>query len=102
MQGLQLAVTDGDRFAEGAALWTYDRGGTTVPIPGGLATVSGCVVTVVATGQGVSIAGALAAFGAEATNPPQTRTAQVQTKAGGSYSYGYSFSYADSYAYAYA
>ena len=45
----------------GAALWTYDRGGTTVPIPGGLATVSGCVVTVVATGQGVSIAGALAA-----------------------------------------
>ena len=35
------------------------------------------------------IAGALAAFGAEATNPPQTRTAQVQTKAGGSYSYGY-------------
>ena len=36
------------------------------------------------------IAGALAAFGAEATNPPQTRTAQVQTKAGGSYSYGYS------------
>lgn len=36
------------------------------------------------------IAEALAAFGRSATNPPQTRTAQVQTKSGGSYSYGYS------------
>ena len=45
--------------ASGAPLWVYARGGTTVPIPGGLATVSGCVVTVVATGQGVNIAGTL-------------------------------------------
>ena len=45
----------------GTPLWVYANGGTLVPIPGGLATVSGCVVTVVATGQGISIAGALAA-----------------------------------------
>ena len=57
----------------GAALWTFDRGGTLVPIPGGLATVSGCVVTVVATGQGVSIAGALAATDCAA---PSTATSK--------------------------
>lgn len=35
------------------------------------------------------VAEALAAFGADVTNPPQTKTAQVQTKSGASYSYGY-------------
>ena len=57
----------------GAPLWTYDRGGTMVPIPGGLATVSGCVVTVVATGQGVNIAGALAATDCAAPSKSTSR-----------------------------
>lgn len=57
----------------GAALWWYARGGTSVPIPGGLATVSGCVVTVVATGQGVSISGALAATDCAAPSRAESR-----------------------------
>jgi hypothetical protein len=36
-----------------------------------------------------ALAAALAAFGAEVTNPPQNRTANVPTKAGGTYSYSY-------------
>ena len=57
----------------GTPLWVYANGGTTVPIPGGLATVSGCVVTVVATGQGVSIAGALAATDCAAPSKSTSR-----------------------------
>lgn len=36
-----------------------------------------------------ALAAAFAAFGAEVTNPPQNRTANVPTKAGGTYSYSY-------------
>ena len=57
----------------GTPLWVYANGGTLVPIPGGLATVSGCVVTVVTTGQGVSIAGALAATDCQAPSKSTSR-----------------------------
>ncbi|MDO8793020.1 MAG: pre-peptidase C-terminal domain-containing protein, partial [Vicinamibacterales bacterium] len=59
--------------AAGAPLWVSARGGTMVPIPGGLATVSGCVVTVVATGQSVSIAGTLAATDCAAPSKATSR-----------------------------
>lgn len=46
--------------AGGVPIWWYARGGTSVPVPGGLTVIAGCVVTPVATGQPVSISGALA------------------------------------------